>query len=175
MNKEWFSTGKLSAAAEIQHILNLVASQYGGGGGVTKHIKLRGGSAYNQQIRDSCKKEKSHTHIYIYNDACCICFSCASGAFSTYAAERHFNTYCTAQRRSPLQNWKKSAAGQTLGWCLPKSHPTTESINQTKSLHQLHMFLARYASTSQAPNFPLRNISTAISPVLPGMLQKTVY
>ena len=66
MNKEWFSTGKLSAAAKIQHILNLVASQYGGGGFVTKHIKLRGSSAYNQQIRDSCKNETSHTYIYIY-------------------------------------------------------------------------------------------------------------
>ena len=66
MNKEWFSTGKLSAAAEIQHILNLVvASQYEGGGGVTKRITLRGGSAYKQQIRDSSKKKKSHTYIYI--------------------------------------------------------------------------------------------------------------
>ena len=66
MNKECFSTGKLSAAAKIQHILNLVvASQYGGGGGVTKHIKLRGGSAYNQQIRDSCKKGEI-PYIYIY-------------------------------------------------------------------------------------------------------------
>ena len=110
MNKELFSTGRLSAAAEVEHILNLVASQYGGGGGVTKHIKLRGSSAYNQQIRDSCKKENS----YIY----------------TYAAERHFfSSYCTApsrlstflsaQRRSNLcRIGKKSAAGQTFDWCV---------------------------------------------------------
>ena len=118
MNKEWFSTGKLSAAAEIQHILNLVASQYGGGGGVTKHIKLRGGSAYNQQIRDSCKKEKSHTYIYIYIMMLVVFASHVLRALFLHMQLNDILTH-TALRSAGhrCRTRRKLAAGQTLDWC----------------------------------------------------------
>ena len=66
-----------------------------------------------------------------------------------------------------------SAVGQTFAE-LGKNQPQViDCLSRSMDLNQLHMILARYACTSEAPTFPSRTNPTAISHGVACMLLQT--